>query len=352
MAAAPAPAPALPNALTPAAYVGPAAAPAAALPAVPANLREINAGRGGDTSLNTTTVNALAPPPVITPGVQGPNADYQAQYAKSMAAARGAISAQMASQLAEIQAAQTAGTNMAGQMPAQYNALQGAEDKSLTGIAASADKGAAATGIKSLGGATGETNMIGGAGGLASAFEAGQAPLLAQGVQATATMNKNALAQAQAAANAQLDEQQASFNESQAAQQEQERYSTQQSDQAWARDPNNPDSPSYKAALTLKGLNPDGTPTQAAQTAAEMESTQAALDKQNVTAFTAAQAVQTRQSPMYKYIDSQLSKGTTSSQLFNNNELNDPGVRLALQVWEYDHGHDPSAVSGLTGRKN
>lgn len=293
--------------------------------------------------------NALAPVQAPAPD---PGAAYQAQYAKSMAAARGAVAAQMASQMAEINAAQTAGTNMANQMPGQYNALQQGENKSLAGLAANADAGEAKTGIKSLGSATGTTDQIQAAGQMATDFDKGAVPMLQQGVQATAVMNRNALAQAQAAANAQLDEQQASFSQAQANTAEQERFSTAQSNAAWARDPSNPDSPAYKAALTLKGLNPDGTPTQAAQDAASLQSTQDALDKANVTAFTAAQAVHTRQTPMYKYIDSQLSKGATSSQLFNSNELNDPGTKLALQVWEYDHGHDPSAVSGIVGRNS
>lgn len=297
-----------------------------------------------------STVNALAVP-TVTPPAATPGAAYQAQFAKSMAAARGAVSAQMAAQLAEIQAAQAAGGKMAGAMPGQYNALQGAENTSLSGIAADADKGAAATGIKSLGSASGETDMIGKAGGLASAFEAGQAPLLKQGVDATATVNKNALAVAQLQANEQLDQQQAQFDQSQAAQAEQERYNTQQNETQWARDPNNPDSPSYKAALTLKGLNPDGTLTDAATKNAAAQAAQAQLQKDGVTAFTGAQASQVRNNATYRYINDQTGGDPTKlGQVFNRNELNNPGMRLAIQVWLYDNGKNPNLINSIQAR--
>lgn len=326
-------------------YVGPGGGVPTRANAVPPNIMagEEHAG---------TPQNALAMPvATLQPPAVGPSAEYNAQFAKSMAAARGALAAQMANQLAEIQAAQAAGTKMAGAMPGQYNALQGAENKSLAGIAASADKGAAATGIKSLGSAAGETNMIGNAGGLASAFEAGQAPLLAQGVGATAAMNRNALAIAQAQANEQLDEQQASFDAQRAAAADQERFQQQQQELAWSRDPNNPESPSYKAALTLKGLNPDGTLTKEAQANAATQSAQDQLDKDKITAFTGAQAHTVRTGPTYKFIDQATGGDPTKiPMVFNNQELQNPGMKLAIQVWLYDHGINPVTAYPGQGR--
>lgn len=289
-----------------------------------------------------------APAAMAPQAAAGPATDYAQQYAKSMAAARGAIAAQMASQMAEIQAAQSSGQRLASGMTGQYDTIQAGENRSLSQLAHEADAGAGATGIKSLGTAGNETGYIGAAGQQATDFAKSGVPMLQEGINLNASSARNALAVASTQANEQLDEQQAQFQASQAAQQEQERYSTQQNALAWSRSPENPDSPSYKAALTLKGLNPDGTPTDKAMAQAEQEN----LTKQNVTSFTAAQAGHVRNTPMYKYLASQLKGGTSGfSQLFNQQELNDPGVRLAVQVYLYDHGQDPKSIDTLTGRK-
>lgn len=294
--------------------------------------------------------NALALATTPTP-TTGPAVDYQAQYAKSMAAARGAIAAQMASQLAEIQAAQQAGTTLVNGMSGQYQGIQSGENANLNALAAGADQGAAATGVKSLGSASGITNEIAGAGNMATAFDKGAVPMLQQGVNVNAADARNALAVAALQANEALDSQQAGFAESQAQTQEQERYNTQQNALAWAQSPSNPESPAYKAALTLKGLNPDGTPTAAAVSAQSVSDQQTMLDKSHVTVFTAAQAVHVRQTPMYQYISSRLGSGQKATDLFNQAELNNPGVKLALEVYAYDHGSDPAAITNLQGRK-
>lgn len=321
--------------------------PVHAHPAAPGSLLALGAGpsagqypgaRAVDDPRNVPSLygTATTAPAAGPTGVEAN--PYISAFQKSLAASRGAIAAQMAAAMNEINSNAAAGHAMTAQLPGQFSSLNQTEGNNLNALASAADAAMGKGGLASFTPASATTDPLAAAGTMATQFDVGAVPLIQQGVTAQQAAQRNALAIAQAQAEAQLQQQQMQFDQSQAAALQQHQWDRQSQAAQYGQEQHMANK-QQKNALDLTFLKSTATPS--GPEAQHMKAQQTALDKAGVDSFTSDQIPALRSSAQYQFLASITDPNQLQHALDDYARM---GHQSVVDLWNLDHGtYQPKA---------